>query len=175
MAFMRTQNNTQHALEKIEGLAKKLNPAYPFRYRFLDEEYEQSYQNEMAISTLVNVFAAVSIFISCLGLFGISFFSAEQRAKEIGIRKIHGASVWQLVVVLSREYTLLMGIAFVLATPLAYYYMREWLSSFAFRTELNISIFAVAGMIAFFVGALTVSFKSIRAATANPIKTLKEE
>jgi putative ABC transport system permease protein len=174
-AFMRTQNNTQKALQKIELLAKKLNPGYPFRYKFLDQEYEQSYQNEIAVSTLVNVFAGVSIFISCLGLFGLSFFSAEQRAKEIGIRKVHGARVWQLVVVLSREYAVLMGIAFVLATPLAYYYMREWLSNFAFKTDLTFSIFVIAGLLAFFVGGLTVSFKSIRAATANPIKTLKEE
>lgn len=175
MAFMRTQHNTPEALQKIGQLAKRLNPAYPFRYRFVDQEYEQSYQNEIAISVLVNVFAGVSIFISCLGLFGLSFFSADQRAKEIGIRKIHGARVWQLVILLSREYTLLMGIAFILATPVAYYYLREWLSNFAFRTELSISIFVIAGLLAFLVGAVTVSYKSIRAATANPVKTLKEE
>jgi putative ABC transport system permease protein len=175
VAFMRTQNNTQAALQKIELLAKKLNPAYPFRYKFLDEEYERSYQNEIAVSTLVNVFAGVSIFISCLGLFGLSFFSAEQRAKEIGIRKVHGASVWQLMVLLSRQYAMLIGIAFVLATPLAYFYMHAWLSTFAFKTDLNVSIFALAGLLAFLVGALTVSFKSIRAAMENPIKTLREE
>jgi predicted permease len=174
-AFMRTQNNTQAAVQKIELFAKKLNPAYPFRYKFLDEEYEQSYQNEIAVSSLVNVFAGVSIFISCLGLFGLSFFSAEQRAKEIGIRKVHGASVWQLLMLLSWEYAMLMCIAIVLATPIAYYYMREWLSTFAFKTDLNVSIFAFAGILAFLVGALTVSFKSIRAAMENPIKTLREE
>ena len=175
VAFMRTQGNTQDALQKIELLTKKLNPAYPFRYQFLDQEYEHSYQNEIAINTLVNVFAVISIFISCLGLFGLSFFSADQRAREIGIRKIHGARVWQMVVILSREYTLLMALAFVLATPIAYYYMNEWLSGFAFRTELHFSTFALAGLLAFVVGALTVSFKSIRAACANPVKTLREE
>lgn len=175
MAFMRTTGNTQEALQKIEQVAKKLNPGFPFRYRFLDEEYEKTYQNEMVVSVLVNVFAAVSIFISCLGLFGLSFFSADQRAREIGIRKIHGAGVWQMVVLLSREYALLMGIAFVLATPLAWYYMREWLDTFAFRTELSAGVFATAWLIAFFVGALTVSFKSVTAALANPIRTLKEE
>jgi putative ABC transport system permease protein len=175
VALMRLQNNMQEALQKIERVAKTLNPGYPFRYRFLDDEYEHSYKSEIAIGSLVNIFAVVSVFISCLGLFGLSFFSAEQRAKEIGIRKIHGARVWQLMLMLSRDYALLIAIAFVLATPVAWYYMGEWLSNFAFRTELDVWTFALSGLLAFLVGALTVGFKSMTAASANPIKTLREE
>jgi putative ABC transport system permease protein len=175
VALMRLQNNMQQALEKIEGVTKAINPGYPFRYRFLDDDYEHSYKSEIAIGSLVNIFAVVSVFISCLGLFGLSFFSAEQRAKEIGIRKIHGARVWQLMLMLSRDYALLIAIAFVLATPVAWYYMGEWLSNFAFRTELDIWTFALSGLLAFIVGALTVGFKSMTAANANPIKTLREE
>ena len=175
VAFIRVQHNIQNALQGIEQVTNALNPAYPFRYEFLDKEYEQSYRSEATISTLVNIFALVSVFISCLGLLGLSSFSADQRAKEIGIRKVHGASVLNLVMMLSGDYARLMVWAFILAAPVAYYYTQQWLNNFAFHIDLNFTIFIVSGVLAFIIGALTVSFKSYQAAIVNPVKTLKDE
>ena len=175
VAFIRTQLNTVAALQGIEKITKALNPAYPFQYEFLDDDYTDSYQSEMTLSTLTNIFAIVSIFISCLGLFGISSFSADQRAKEIGVRKVHGANILRLVLLLSKDYARLMGVAIVFAVPIAYYYMQLWLGKFAFRIDLNLAIFIIAGGLSFMVGLLTVSYKSYMAATVNPIKTLSEE
>ncbi|NJN41645.1 MAG: FtsX-like permease family protein [Flammeovirgaceae bacterium] len=175
VAFIRTQGNVKTAIEEIEAVTKKLNPAFPVRYQFLDQEYSQAYQGEKTVSTLVNIFAGVSIFISCLGLLGLSSFTADQRSKEIGIRKIHGATSWRLVLLLSRHYAKLMVLAFIMATPIAYFYMQNWLSDFAFRVTPGLLLFIVAGIIAFVLGTLTVSIKSYQAAITNPINTLREE
>ena len=175
VAFIRIEQNVQAAIEGIEKVTTALNAAYPFQYEFLDTNYEQKYRSEMALSTLVNIFAIVSVFISCLGLLGLSSFSADQRSKEIGIRKVHGASVFKLVLLLSGAYTKLMLLAFILASPIAYYYMKGWLENFTFRNDLSLMPFLVSGMLAFVVGALTVSFKSYQAASINPVRTLKEE
>ena len=174
-AVIKTQGSTQKALEEIEKVTKKLNPAFPFRYEFLDETYAQSYRNERTVSTLLDYFAIVCIFISCLGLLGLSSFSADQRAKEIGIRKVLGASVFNLVLLISRDYVRIMIIACVLAIPLSYYYLQDWLSGFAFRMDLNVSFFIVASVLGILLGALTVGLKSFKAAIANPRDTLKEE
>ncbi len=175
VAFVRTQGNTQDAIAGIEKVTKALNPAFPFRYEFLDQEYRKTYQGETTVSKLVNIFAGVSIFISCLGLLGLSSFSADQRAKEIGIRKVHGAGSFSLVLLLSKHYAQLMLIAFVLATPVSYFYIQSWLSSFAFRITPSMIAFVAAGIASFVLGALTVSFKSYQAAVVNPIKTLRDE
>jgi putative ABC transport system permease protein len=174
-AFVRINGNTQDALMAIERVTKEINPAFPFRYDFLDEDFARQYRGEQSVSSLVNIFAGVSIFIACLGLLGLSSFSADQRAKEIGVRKVHGASVSSLVLLLSRQYAKLMLIAFILATPLSYIYMRQWLADFAYRIDMNIALFLIAGIVTFAIGALTVSYKSYSAALANPVKTLKEE
>jgi cell division protein FtsX len=174
-AFIRTQGSTQQAIARIEEATRKLNPAFPFRYWFLDQEYANRYESEKAVSSLVNIFAVVSIFLSCLGLLGLSSFSADQRSKEIGIRKVHGAATSGLVLLLSRSYTRLILVAFVIAAPISYFYMQHWLSNFAFQTELNLFHFVVSGLVAFALGALTVGVKSYQAASANPVKTLKEE
>jgi ABC-type antimicrobial peptide transport system permease subunit len=175
LAFIRIAGNIHQALTGIERVSKEINPAFPFRYDFLDDEYREAYRSEAAVSKLVNVFAAVSIFIACLGLLGLSSFSADQRAREIGIRKVHGASSGSLVLLLSKQYAQLMIIAFIAASPLAYAYMQRWLSDFAYRTDAGIGLFAIAGAVTFLVGALTVSYRSYKAALANPVKTLKEE
>jgi hypothetical protein len=174
-AFVRISGNTHDALAAIERVTKDINPAFPFRYGFLDEDFAQQYQGERSVSSLVNIFAGVSIFIACLGLLGLSSFSADQRAKEIGVRKVHGASTSSLVLLLSKQYAKLMIIAFIIATPLSYFYMQRWLSDFAYRIDMNIMLFVVAGIVAFAIGALTVSYKSYSAALANPVKTLKDE
>jgi putative ABC transport system permease protein len=174
-AFVRIKGNTHDALTAIERVTKDLNPAFPFRYDFVDQDFARQYQGERSVSSLVNIFSGVSIFIASLGLLGLSSFSTDQRAKEIGVRKVHGASVRSLVVLLSKQYAKLMIIAFIIATPLSYFYMQRWLEDFAFHIDINIALFIVAGIITFAIGALTVSYKSYSAASANPVKTLKEE
>jgi ABC-type antimicrobial peptide transport system permease subunit len=174
-AFVRINGNTHDALTAIEHVTKDINPAFPFRYNFLDEDFARQYRGERSVSFLVKIFAGVSIFIACLGLLGLSSFSADQRAKEIGVRKVHGASVSSLVLLLSKQYAKLMIIAFIIATPLSYFYMQRWLVDFAYRININIALFVIAGIITFAIGALTVSYKSYLAALANPVKTLKEE
>ncbi len=175
VAFIRTQGNTSEAISGIESITKKLNPAFPFRYEFLDQEYSKTYQGEITVTKLINIFAGVSIFISCLGLLGLSSFSADQRAKEIGIRKVHGAGSFSLVLLLSKHYAQLMVVAFIVAAPVSYFYIQSWLSNFAFRINPNFLTFVSAGIVAFVLGALTVSFKSYQAATTNPINTLRDE
>lgn len=167
--------STREALTGIERVSRDMNPAFPFRYSFLDEEFASQYQGERSVSSLVNIFAFVSVFIACLGLLGLSSFSADQRAKEIGVRKVHGASTGSLVLLLSKQYALLIVAAFIIATPLSYIYMKNWLSDFAYRVDISIIQFLAAGLITFVIGALTVGYKSYAAALANPVKTLKEE
>lgn len=174
-AFIRLSGNTQDALSDIERVTKEINPSFPFRYDFLDEDFARQYRGERSVSSLVNIFSGVSIFIACLGLLGLSSFSADQRAKEIGVRKVHGASVGSLVLLLSKQYAILMIIAFLVATPLSWIYMQRWLGDFAYHIDMNVGIFIAAGIVTFIIGALTVSYKSYAAALANPMKTLKEE
>ena len=176
MLFVRTEaGKTQEALAGLEALHATFNPDYPFTYRFLDENYERTYRSEIVIGQLANYFAILAVFIACLGLFGLASYTAEQRAKEIGIRKVLGASVPNLVTLLSREFIMLVLVAFVLAIPLAYYLMNQWLSNFAYRVEISWWIFLMAGLTALGIAWLTVSYQSIRAALANPVKALRTE
>jgi ABC-type antimicrobial peptide transport system permease subunit len=156
-------------------LTKQLYPAKEFQYRFSDELLEQSYESENTASTLVNIFAGISILISCLGLFGLSAFTAEQRSKEVGVRKVLGSSVFEIVFMLSKEYAKLIVIAFIIAVPFGYYLMQDWLNNFEFRTVLEPHVFLLAGLISLIIGALTISFKSYQAAVVNPVKSLKNE
>ena len=174
-AFIRIEGDLQEAISQIESISKKISPSFPFRYKFLDQEYAEDYRNEIIIGTMIRIFAFISIFISCLGLFGLSSYSADQRSKEIGIRKINGANTWGIVYLLSKNYTRLIVIAFILAVPLAFYLSQQWLENFTFHVDLNVFIFILSGIVAFFIGALTVSIKSYQAAIINPIKTLKDE
>jgi ABC-type antimicrobial peptide transport system permease subunit len=175
VAFIRIRGNTQDALLAIEQVTTDINPSFPFQHRFMDGEFEQSYRNEMTISTLSNIFAVIAIFISCLGLFGLSSFSTEQRTKEMGIRKVLGANVGKLVFLLSKDFTQLIVLSFIISAPISYYYTAGWLDKFVFKTELSLDIFIISGIAAILIGGLTVSFKSYQAASANPVDTLKEE
>ncbi len=175
LALVRIQGDPNEALKSIEEVSEKLNPGVDFTYEFIDDVYAESYQTEMTVSSLAKIFAGISIFISCLGLLGLSAFSAEQRSKEIGVRKVHGASVKQLVVLLSKDYSLLMIFSFILAIPFGYYYANQWLEGFEFRTSPNAMLFIFSGLITFVIGVITVSFKSYQAARINPVKTLKDE
>lgn len=175
IAFVRVKGNTQEAVASIERITKQVNPAFPFRYDFLEQDFGRQYRAEQSVSSLVTIFAGVSVFIACLGLLGLSSFSADQRAKEIGIRKVHGATTGSLVLLLSTHYAKLMFLAFMIAVPVSYAYMNRWLADFAYRTDLDPMFFVLAGVVTFAMGALTVSYKSYAAALANPANTLKEE
>lgn len=166
---------TTEAIAQLEVLCKKINPEYPFTYYFTDEEYAKQYRSEQVVSTLSSLFAFLAIFISSLGLFGLAAFMAEQRTKEIGIRKVLGASVINLVNLLSKDFLKLVLLAFVISAPLAWYVANNWLQDFAYRTEISWWIFAVAGMLALLVAMLTVSIQAIKAALMNPVKSLKTE
>ena len=175
MNFIRIDGDLKSAIAGIEAVNNKLNPGFPFDYEFLKESYEDNYRSEMVIGTLANYFAAIAIFISCLGLLGLASFTVSQRTKEIGIRKVLGATVPRLVMMLSKDFTILIIIAFALAAPIAYYYTGEWLDRFVYRIDLDATVFAVAGFGALLVATFTVGIKSAQAAIANPADSLKDE
>lgn len=169
------QIDTRQALHKIGAVLKKYNPGAPFDYKFVDETYAEKFADEERIGKLAGFFAILAIFISCLGLFGLASFMAEQRTKEIGIRKVLGASVANLWHLLSRQFFLLICISLFIAIPLAYYFMHNWLQDYQYRTNLSWWIFTAAGAGAIAITLLTVSYQAIKAALANPVKSLRTE
>ena len=166
---------TPSALAALKRINKELNPSYPFNFHFVDETYDQLYQSEQQVSTLVNYFGILAILISCLGLFGLAAFTSEQRTKEIGVRKVLGASVASIVQLLSTDFLRLVLVALLLATPLAWWAADTWLSTFAYNIGLSWGVFVLAGLLAVGVALLTVSFQAIKAALMNPVKSLRSE
>jgi ABC-type antimicrobial peptide transport system permease subunit len=167
--------STGQALAKTETIFKKLVPAVPFDYKFVDTEYGLKFAAEERIGKLAAVFAVLAIFISCLGLFGLASFIAEKRTKEIGIRKVLGASLYNLWKMLSIDFVLLVIISCCIAVPIAYYVLHEWLQKYEYRTEISWWIFAIAIASALIITLLTVSFQAIKAALSNPVKSLRTE
>lgn len=165
----------QQALAKIEPVFKQYNAGNPFDFRFVDDEFAKKFSNEVRIGHLATFFAILAIFISCLGLFGLASYITEQRTREIGIRKVLGASVFIIWRLLSKEFVMLVIIALLIAMPLAFYFMHNWLQDYNYRTELSWWMFALAGSGAILVTLLTVSYQSIRSALTNPIKSLRTE
>ena len=165
----------RQALASLKGLWRQFNPRFPFAYQFADEEYQQLYQSEMIVGTLANYFAGLAVFISCLGLLGLSAFTAEQRTKEIGLRKVFGASAGSVAALLSKDLLKLVLIAILLASPVAWYLMNRWLADFEYRVRIEWWMFALAGGLAVVIALLTVSFQSIKAALVNPGKSLRSE
>lgn len=155
-------------LRKAEAIFRKYNPAYPFDYQFIDQEYARLFNNEQRTKTLAGLFAALSIFISCLGLFGLSAYIAESRVKEIGIRKVLGASAWSIAELLSSYFIRLVFIALLIAIPIAWYAMNKWLNEYTYHINLGWEIFALAGLVALLMAMFTVSFQAVRAAVAKP-------
>ena len=153
----------------------RLNPNEPFEYNFLDEEFQKNYQAEDRLAGIVGYFTMIAILICCLGLFGLAAFSAEQRVKEIGVRKVLGASVSGIVGLLSKDFLKLVFVAIVIASPLAWYIMNKWLQDFAYRVDISWWVFAVAGAGAVLIAFITIGFQAIRAATVNPVKSLRTE
>ncbi len=162
-------------LGKIADLWKSVVPMRPFNYSFLDDEYDTMYKVEQRLQTLMSLFGSMAILITCLGLLGLVAFMVTQRTKEIGIRKVLGASVVNIATLLSKDFLKLVAIAFVIATPIAYYFMHKWLQDFAYRVKIEWWIFLLAGVIALLIAILTVSFQAIKAAIANPVKSLRTE
>ena len=168
-------SSSRDALAKIETVFKKFNPAAPFEYKFVDDEYAKKFGDEERVGKLATFFAALAIFISCLGLFGLASFVAEQRTKEIGIRKVLGASVFNLWRLLSRDFVVLVILSCLIAAPIAWYFLHDWLLKYEYRTDISWWIFIVAGVGALGITLLTVSFQAIKAALMNPVKSLRSE
>ncbi|HLI92253.1 MAG TPA: FtsX-like permease family protein [Puia sp.] len=175
-ALVRTKpGQTKAALKSLETLCRELNPKFPFTYDFADEQYRNLYKSEQVVHGLANCFAALAIFISCLGLLGLAMFTAEQRTKEFGIRKVLGAKVGTLFTLLSKDFLLLVLFAFILAIPLAGWAMQRWLDNFVYRIGLEWWVFALAGALALLIALATVSFQAVKVALANPVKSLRTE
>ncbi|WP_454802464.1 FtsX-like permease family protein [Mucilaginibacter phyllosphaerae] len=163
------------ALSKLNVIYKKYNPEFPFEYKFVDEEYNKKFSTEQLLGTLANSFTALAILISCLGLFGLASFSAQQRRKEIGIRKVLGASTGSLWMNLSKEFVHLVIIAFVIGGAISWYFMNQWLHTYTYRTNISIWVFTATIMISLVVTIITVSWQAIKAALSNPVNSLRSE
>ncbi|AYL94843.1 ABC transporter permease [Mucilaginibacter celer] len=167
--------NTQDALKKIGKIFDTYNPAYPFIYKFIDEEYNRKFSLEALVGKLAGVFAGLAIFISCLGLFGLAAYVAEQRTKEIGIRKVLGASIAQVWLLLSKEFILLVMLSCVIATPVAFYFLKGWLQKYEYRITIGPGVFVLSAVAAIVITLVTISFQAIKAALTNPVKSLRSE
>lgn len=169
------KNSLAKNLAIAEGVFKKYNSSYPFTYQFVDEEFAKKFKEEKQIASLFSLFAGLAIFISCLGLFSLAAYMAENRSKEIGIRKVLGATVTGIVSMLSKEFVILVLIAIIIAIPLSWLAMNKWLQDFTYRIEIGWTSFVFAGILAILITLLTVSFQAIKAAIANPVKSLRTE
>jgi ABC-type antimicrobial peptide transport system permease subunit len=163
------------ALQKIEPVFKKYNPEAPFDYKFTDDDYAEKFSDEERIGNLATFFAILAIFISCLGLFGLASFVAEQRTKEIGVRKVLGATVTNVWQMLSKDFVVLVLISCAIAIPLAWYFLYGWLERYEYRTEISWWVFTIAVSGAMIITLLTISFQAIKAGLANPVKSLRSE
>jgi len=167
--------NTQATIGALAKISRQLDPGYPFKFDFLDQQLSSLYKGDRQMGNIFSLFAILGIFISCLGLYGLSAFMAQQRTKEIGIRKVLGASLLQIVYLLSTGFTRLILIAVVIAIPLSWLAIHRWLESFAYHISINWSMFAIASLVVLLIAWVTISYESIRAGIANPAKSLRTE
>jgi ABC-type antimicrobial peptide transport system permease subunit len=166
---------TQDAITQLTAIFTRYNPAYPYGYQFADENYAVKFKQEVLIGKLAGIFASLAIFISCLGLFGLAAYIAEQRTKEIGIRKVLGATVSQVWLLLSKDFILLVLVSCIIATPLALYFLQDWLQKYDYRISIGPGVFIAAALGALLITIITISFQAIKAAVANPVKSLRSE
>ena len=166
---------THQAIERLTAIFNKYSPNYPYQYWFVDEEYNQKFSDEELVGKLAGIFAGLDIFISCLGLFGLAAFVAEQRTKEIGVRKILGATVTQVWLLLSKDFVLLVIISCIIASPVAFYFLQQWLRQYDYRISIGPGVFLISALAAIVITLITISFQSIKAALANPVKSLRNE
>lgn len=175
MYRLKPDADAKNAITKLTAIFNKYNPEYPYDYHFIEEAYDNKFKLEQLIGQLAAIFAGLAILISCLGLFGLATFMAEQRIKEIGIRKVLGASVAQVWLLLSKDFILLVFISCVIATPVAFYYLQDWLQQYDYRITIGPWVFIAAALAAIIITIITISFQAIKAALANPVKTLRTE
>ena len=168
-------NSTADNMKKAQAIFKKYNPEYPFEPNFIDEEYAAKFKVEQRTGTSAALFAALTVFISCLGLFGLATYMAENRVKEIGVRKVLGASVAGITTLLSKDFLKLVMISFVLACPVAWWLMHKWLQDYPYRVKIQWQVFAFTALLTLLISVLTVSYQAIKAAVANPVKSLRTE
>lgn len=166
---------TQDAITQLTAVFNKYNPAYPYNYRFADTEYANKFNLEVLIGKLAGIFAGLAIFISCLGLLGLATYIAEQRTKEIGIRKVLGATISQVWLLLSKDFIVLVMISSVIASPVALYFLQDWLERYPYRIKIGAGVFILAAAMALIITLITVSFQAIKAAIAKPVKSLRTE
>lgn len=165
----------QLLIENVKKEMVQMDASIPFEYSFMDQEFENTFRFEQRMGTILNIFTLMALIIACLGLFGLASFSAEQRIKELGIRKVLGAKVSELVFLFSSEFTKLILISILLASPIAYFLVDAWLSDFASRTPIDLWVFLVAALSALLISIATTSYQSLSAAYKNPVETLKDE
>ena len=175
MAVKMNAGNFSNTISNIENIWKTMAPGQPFNYYFLDDSFNTTYESEQRLGRIFTIFTILSIIIACLGLFGLAAFSAEKRSKEIGIRKVLGASVSQITYKLSIDFLKLVGIAIVISIPLAWYAMNKWLEDFTYRIDIGVGVFFLAVLLAIAISVITVSFQGIKAAIVNPVESLKTE
>lgn len=174
--YIKTKGSeAQQAIASVESLWKEHNAGFPFKYSFLDTDYDNMYRSDQRTGSLFNIFSIIAILVSCLGLLGLSTYTAEQRKKEIGVRKVLGSSVANIVRLLSKDFMVLVTLAIVVAVPVAWWAMQNWLEGFAYRIEIKAWVFVIAGFLAISIAIVTVSFQAIKAAIANPVKSLRTE
>lgn len=174
-ALVQNGNELQSIIDDVKAEVVKIDPSVTFQYSFMDEEFDNTFHEERKMSVILNLFTVLAIVIACLGLFGLAAFSADQRKKELGIRKLHGASIHQLVFLFSSEFTKLVALSIAMAAPIAYLMTNYWLSNFAYRTPIDIWVFIAAGLAAMSIAAFTVGFQSFSSANTNPVEVLKSE
>ncbi|HET7001370.1 MAG TPA: FtsX-like permease family protein, partial [Puia sp.] len=162
-------------IAELTSIFGKYNAAFPYTYSFADDRYAAKFKLELLIGKLAGLFAGLAIFISCIGLFGLAAYIAEQRTKEIGIRKVLGASVPQVWLLLSKEFIVLVLISSVIASPIAFYFLNGWLQKYAYRISIGVSVFFWAAVTALIITLVTISFQAIKAALANPVISLRSE
>ena len=166
---------TQKSLDGIGKVFKRYNPNYPFEYKFVDEEYARKFEDEKRVGTLAGLFAGLTIFLSCLGIFGLAAYMAENRIKEVGVRKVLGASVGHIAALLSVDFLKLVLASIVVASPVAWWAMHTWLQTYTYRITISIWVFVIAGLGAVAIALCTVGFQAVKAALANPVKSLRSE
>ena len=167
--------NIPSTLQSVQAIWEQTFPNFVYEYRFLDDKIESFYKQETQLAKLYKIFAGIAIFLSCLGLYGLASFMAVQRIKEVGIRKVLGASVGNILYLFSKEFVLLISIAFVIATPIVWYFMNSWLQDYVYRIEISWWIFLCGGLAAIVIALATISFQAIKSAMANPVKSLRTE
>jgi ABC-type antimicrobial peptide transport system permease subunit len=170
-----TTTDIASTMQSIKKIWQQTFPDYVYEYRFLDDKIAGFYKQENQLSQLYKIFAAIAIFLSCLGLYGLASFMAVQRIKEVGIRKVLGATAGNIVYLFSKEFIILIAIAFAIATPIAWYYMQQWLQDYAYRTSVSWWVFAAGGLAAIIIALATISFQAVKAAMANPVTSLRAE